>query len=332
MRRYLLQSETVSERDTLLPSLSQPDLSNAGLSRLPQLTGRKNAAVLNEIYGQQVYEIGSNISESCKGSDDGFGEPTAEPQTSSFSLPSATDSGPYPKSKECAENLEPRFLITSEKLDLAISKLRPSLIQTTRLEAHGPIFGINLGSLYQRDGVAVPRVVQYCMAVAEQAGRQIAQVYDLEADEDDINYLKDRFDNGGPVQVNAQAILDQRTVDPRKLNFSKGDHILVLEPKDTEWFLGRQQDESGLFPIAFVQFSAKDIADMIGACKAFFMDLPKPLIPSAQYISLNKAAGNRSSTPMLLLTLLTTPYRHRFSWGQPRGGEEHNPRASSSAF
>jgi SH3 domain len=129
--------------------------------------------------------------------------------------------------------------------------------------------------------------------------------------------LKDRFDNGRPVQVNARAVFDHCTVDPWKLSFSKGDEILVLEPRDDKWFLGRRQDASGLLPIDFVQFSVEDIADIVGTCKAFFMDLPNSLIPKLQYDSLIKAAGSLKSTLVLLLVQLTAIDRNGISWRPP---------------
>jgi hypothetical protein len=254
--------------------------------------------------------MGSNDSGSPDWSDEAFREPTAQPQTSLLSLPSAIDSESQQQTDQNAKSLEPRILVTNQALDVALSRLRPGLSESTKLKVQGPVFGISLGVLYQRDGVVVPRIVQYSIALAEQASRQTVKVYDLEANDDDINYLKDRFDNGRPVQVNARAIYDQRTVDPRRLKFSKGDQILVLEPKYGKWFLGRREDATGLFPIDFVQFSVEDIADVIGTCKAFFMDLPNPLIPRLQYDNLFRAAGNRMLPLVLLFIQLTAPGRN----------------------
>jgi hypothetical protein len=278
----------------------QPGLEDAGVKKFPRLTCPKNPAVFNEIDGQQVYEMGSNFSGSPDRSDDGFREPTAPAQTILDPSESAADSKPQQETEQDTTDLAPPALAKNQGFDVALSTLRPGLTETLELKALGPIFGIGLELLYQRDGVFVPRVVQYCIAVAEQVDRQSPKLYDLQVDQDDVTYLKDRFDNGRPVQVNARAIFDHRTVDPRKLNFSKGDQILVIEPRDEKWFLGRRHHASGFFPTGFVQFSVKDIADIIGTCKAFFMDLPDSLIPKQQYASLVTAPGNYISAPVLL--------------------------------
>ena len=296
LRRYLLESDCVNESTTHLVPLVQLDANAAGLRQLAKLKCPKHPVVFSEIDSHQIYEMGSNVSGSTDGGREALGEPAAQGHTSQLSLPSASDFEPRRQTDENAQDLQPNVLVTNQALDAALSRLRPSLSKSIKLTAERPTFGISLGVLYQRDGFVVPPVVQYCIIVAEQVSRQTTKVYDLEASEDDINYLKDRFDNGRPVQLNAQAIYDQRTVDPRKLNFAKGDQILILEPKDGKWCLGRRREASGLLPIDFVQFSIQDIADVVATCKAFFLDLPNPLIPRLQYDSLVKAAGNHKST------------------------------------
>jgi hypothetical protein len=317
LRRYLLQSDAVSNPIIPPSPLVQPDVDVAEFEKFPPLTWPKNPAVFNEIDGQQIYEMGSNFSESSNRSNTNFREPTAQAQIISYPSPSATDTKPHQEMDEDAENLEPPVIPANQALDMALSTLRPALSETIELKALGPTFGIDLEVLYQRDGVLVPRVLQYCIAVAQQVGLRTSKVYDLEADQDDVIYLKDRFDNGRPVQVQARAIFDHRTVDPRKLSFSKGDQILVLGLRDENWFLGCWLDKSGLLPIGFVEFDVEHIADIIGTCKAFFMELPDSLISKVQYDSLIKAAGNRTLTLVSLLTQLTSIGRNRISWRPP---------------
>lgn len=295
-----MQSDLVSEYAVPSSPGAQPGFEDGDLKKFVRLTCPKNPAVLNETDGQQVYEMGPNFSESPDGTDDGFREPTAREHTISYLSQSVADSQPHQDMEQDTTDLAPLVLANNQAIDAALSTLYPGLTEAIELKASGPIFGIGLEPLYQRDGVFVPRVVQYCIAVAEQVDRQSSKLYDLEVDQGDVAYLKDRFDNGRPVQVNTRAIFDHRTVDPRKLNFSKGDQILFIEPRDDKWFLGRRQGASGFFPIGFVQFSVEDIADIIGTCKAFFMDLPDSLIPTQQCDNLVKAPGNYISAPVLL--------------------------------
>ena len=286
MRRYLLQSDSLTETDDPPSPLIQPDIDVGKLQKFHVITCPKNPAVFNE----QIYEMGSNVSAAQSLSDDGFGEPTTQAQAASDIPPNATNFKPHEQKHQDPEVLVPPVAVTNQALEVALSTIHPALSENAELKAMGPIFGVDLEALYQRDGVYVPRVVQHCIAVAERVGRQTSKVYDAEANQDDIKYLKDRFDNNRPVQVNARALFDHRTVDPQKLNFCKGDQILLLEPRDGEWFLGRRQDANGLLPLGFVHFSVEDIAGIIGTCKTFFRDLPDSLVPKLHYESVITAA------------------------------------------
>jgi hypothetical protein len=281
--------------------LISPGVDVAGIKPFPWRTYPNDAAVFNEIDGEQIYEMGSNFSATGVLNEGGFDEAAPQERTVSGSSPTVNKHQLVKRRDADAGFLESPIFVTNHALDVALSTVRPTAAETIEEKPSGPFFGMDLDLLYQRDGVAVPRVVRYCIAVAEQVGRQTSKVYDLEANQDDITYLKDKFDNGRPVQVNARAIFDHRTMDPRKLKFSKGDQILVLEPRDERWVLGLRQNTRGLLPIEFVQFSVEDIAGIIGTCKAFFIDLPVSLLPMVHYDSLIKNPGNHSSAAVCCL-------------------------------
>lgn len=245
--------------------------------------------------------MGSNVSESQDASYGGSEALEIEAKITSGPLPFSNKARSDTQNERDTNWPEHQVLITSQGLEAALSKLHPNLSEHVETNALSPTFGVDLEVLYQRDRILIPRVVQFCIAVAEQADRRASKVYDPKGDRDDITYLKDRLDTGRPVQVKAPAIFDHRTVDPRKLNFSNGDQIPVLEPRDEKWFLGRQQDTTGLLRIYFVQFSLEDVADVVGTCKAFFMDLPDSILPVAHYHTLIKAAGDYMLVPVLLL-------------------------------
>jgi hypothetical protein len=116
--------------------------------------------------------MGSNSSESLDRVDDGFREPPARPQTNPDPSPSGTESKSLEESDQNIQELEPPVVLTNQALDVALSTLRPNLSETFELKALGPTFGIDLEMLYRRDGIFVPRVVQYCIAIAEQVSRQ----------------------------------------------------------------------------------------------------------------------------------------------------------------
>jgi hypothetical protein len=277
--------------------LIPPGVGVAEINEFPQLTYPKDAAAFSEIDGEQIYEMGSNFSATANLSEGRLDEAAPQERTVSDPSPTVNKSQLLKQRDADASFLEPPVFATSHALDAALSTARLTAAETIEGKTPGPFFGMDLDLLYQRDGVAVPRVVRYCIAVAEQVGRRTSRVYDLEANQNDITDLKDKFDNGRPVQVNARAIFDHRTMDPRKLKFSKGDQILVLEPRDERWVLGLRQNTRGLLPIEFVQFSVDDIAGIIGTCKAFFMDLPVSLLPMVHCDSLSKSPGNHSSAP-----------------------------------
>lgn len=255
----------------------------------------------SEIDGQQIYELGSNVSESQYASYGGSEGLEIEAKIAPGPLSSSNNARSDTQNERDTNRPEHQVSITSQGLEAALSKLHPNLAENVDTNALWPTFGVDLEVLYQRDRILVPRVVQFCIVVAEQAERRASKVYNPEGDRDDITYLKDRLDTSRPMQVNAHAIFDHRTVDPRKLNFSNDDQILVLEPTDEKWFLGRRQDTTGLLPIDFVQFSLEDVADVIGTCKAFFMNLPDSILPVAHYHTLIKAAGDYILVPVLLL-------------------------------
>jgi hypothetical protein len=310
LRRYLLQPDSIS--DIAMPSshLIPPGVAGAETREFPRLAYLKDVAAFNEIDGDQIYEIGSNFSATAD-----LSEGRGVPKERTVSGPSTTiDKFHLLKDRDAdASFLKPPVLATNHAPDVPPSTVRPAAVETTKVKTPGPFFGMDLDLLYQRDGVAVPRVVRYCIAVAEQVCRRMPKAYDLEANQDDIIHLKDKFDNGRPVQINAQAVFDHRTMDPRKLKFSKGDQILVLEPRDERWVLGIRQNTRGLLPIEFVQFSVEDIAGIIGTCKAFFMDLPVSLLPMVHSDSLIKHPGNHSPA--------TVPFRRLMVIEQWKNGQ-----------
>ena len=300
LRRYLLQLDSISDT-AVPPSLLIPRSVDVAETReFSPPAYPKDAAAFSEIDGEQIYEIGSNFSATADLSEGGFDEAASQERTASGPSPTVNKSQLFKHRDADVSFLEPPVFVANHALDVALSTVPPAALEITEGKPSGPFFGMDLDLLYHRDGVAVPRVVRYCIAVAEQVGRRMSKVYDLEANQDDIAHLKDKFDNGKPVQINARAIFDHRTVDPRKLNFSKGDQILVLGPRDERWVLGLWHNTRGLLPIEFVQFSVEDIAGIIGTCKTFFMDLPVLLLPMVHYDSLIKNPGNHSSATVLL--------------------------------
>jgi hypothetical protein len=301
LRRYLLQLDSISDATTPPSLLIPPSVDVAETREFPRPEYPKDAAAFSEIDGEQIYEIGSATADLSEG---GFDEAAPQERTASGPSPMVNKSQLF-KHRDVDVSLpEPPVFVANHALDVALSTVPPAAPETIEGKPSGPFFGMDLDLLYHRDGVAIPRVVQYCIAVAEQVGRRMSKVYDLEANQDDITHLKEKFNNGRPVQINARAIFDHRTVDPRKLNFSKGDQILVLELRDERWVLGLRHNTRGLLPIEFVQFSTEDIAGIIGTCKTFFMDLPVSLLPMVHYDSPIKNPGNRSSATVSLFRKL----------------------------
>jgi hypothetical protein len=301
LRRYLLQLDSTSDT-TMPPSQLIPRSVDVAETReFPPPKYPKDAAAFSEIDGKQIYETGSVAADLSEG---GFDEAVSQERTASGPSPTINESQLFKRRDVDVSFLEPPVFVANHALDVALSAILPAAAETTEGKPSGPFFGMDLDLLYHRDGVAVPGVVRYCIAVAEQVGRRMSKVYDLEANQDDITHLKDQFDHGRPVQINARAIFDHRTVDPRKLNFSKGDQILVLELRDERWVLGLRYNTRGLLPIEFVQFSVEDIAGIIGTCKTFFMDLPVLLLPMVHYDSLIRDPGNQSSATVSLFRKL----------------------------
>lgn len=223
LRRYLLQSDSISDTARPPSPLIPPGVDVAEISEFPRLTYPKDVAAFNEIDGEQIYEMGSNFSATADLREGGLDEAAPQERTVSGPSPTVNKSQLLKQRDADTSFLEPPAFVTNHTLDVALSTVRPTAAETIEGKTSGPFFGMDLDLLYQRDGVAVPRVVRYCIAVAEQVGRRTSKVYDLEANQNDITDLKDKFDNGRPVQVNARAIFDHRTMDPRKLKFSKGD-------------------------------------------------------------------------------------------------------------
>jgi hypothetical protein len=59
-----------------------------------------------------------------------------------------------------------------------------------------PIFGINLGQLYDRDCSAVPTVVYQCIQAVDLFGLEVEGIYRLSGNASHVNKLKAMFDNG----------------------------------------------------------------------------------------------------------------------------------------
>lgn len=59
-----------------------------------------------------------------------------------------------------------------------------------------PVFGISLGRLYERDGLAVPMVVYQCIRAVELYGLNVEGIYRLSGSLASVNKLKSMFDTG----------------------------------------------------------------------------------------------------------------------------------------
>jgi len=59
-----------------------------------------------------------------------------------------------------------------------------------------PVFGIHLGKLYERDGLAVPMVVYQCIQAVDLYGLNMEGIYRQSGSLNSINKLKVMFDTG----------------------------------------------------------------------------------------------------------------------------------------
>lgn len=84
-------------------------------------------------------------------------------------------------------------------------------LQTSPLTPHvapaRPVFGVNLSTLYERDGLAVPMVVYQCIQAVDLFGLNVEGIYRLSGSMPHVNKLKNLFDTGScsPSSVPARA-------------------------------------------------------------------------------------------------------------------------------
>lgn len=63
-------------------------------------------------------------------------------------------------------------------------------------EPSRPVFGVSLGRLYERDGLAVPMVVYQCIQAVDLYGLNVEGIYRLSGSQAHVNKLKSMFDTG----------------------------------------------------------------------------------------------------------------------------------------
>ena len=66
----------------------------------------------------------------------------------------------------------------------------------TRTIGSRPVFGVSLGRLYERDGLAVPMVVYQCIQAVDLFGLTVEGIYRLSGSLPSVNKLKSMFDTG----------------------------------------------------------------------------------------------------------------------------------------
>lgn len=59
-----------------------------------------------------------------------------------------------------------------------------------------PVFGVTLGRLYERDGLAVPLVVEQCIQAVELFGLSVEGIYRQSGSMGHVQKLKHMFDTG----------------------------------------------------------------------------------------------------------------------------------------
>jgi hypothetical protein len=59
-----------------------------------------------------------------------------------------------------------------------------------------PVFGIDLDQLFERDGSAVPMIVNQCIQAVDLYGLEVDGVYSKPGAQSQVNKLRDMFDTG----------------------------------------------------------------------------------------------------------------------------------------
>ncbi|KAH6607178.1 rho gtpase activator rgd1 [Trichoderma cornu-damae] len=124
-----------------------------------------------------------------------------------------------------------------------------------------PVFGVHLGRLYERDGLAVPMVVYQCIQAVDLFGLGVEGIYRQSGSMNHINRLKSMFDSGMSASSPAPVAIQSQ--------------VQALDFRNPENFF-------------------HDVNSVTGLLKQFFRDLPDPLFTTEHHSSFINAASKLS--------------------------------------
>lgn len=87
-------------------------------------------------------------------------------------------------------------------------------------EPSRPVFGVALGRLYERDGLAVPMVVYQCIQAVDLFGLNVEGIYRLSGSVPHVNKLKSMFDTGELPTISHQALVQITDIEKIRLRRS----------------------------------------------------------------------------------------------------------------
>lgn len=134
-------------------------------------------------------------------------------------------------------------------------------------EPSRPVFGVSLGRLYERDGLAVPMVVYQCIQAVDLYGLNVEGIYRLSGSQAHVNKLKSMFDTGELFAALLYlcdvwlANIDAIDTTSPQLDFRNPENFF------------------------------HDVNSVAGLLKQFFRDLPDPLLTREYYDNFIEAAS-----------------------------------------